>query len=83
MRAHVRARSVLVITGMVLFALGFMVTINTLPKSSGLLGSSEGSVMAQPSSAILVVGFIVSLVGLCMATIAPAVMFMRAKKTKG
>ena len=81
--AHVRARAILVIAGMTLFTIGFVITVNTLPRSSDLLGSSTGSVTTQPSTAVLVVGFVVSLVGLCLATIAPAVMFVRARKTKG
>jgi hypothetical protein len=81
-RAHVRARAVLVIAGMTLFTIGFVVTIDSLPRGSALLGSSAGSATTQPSSALLVVGFVASLVGLCLATIAPAVMFVRARKAK-
>jgi len=69
---------------MVLFTLGFIVTINTLPTGTDMLGSSaEGATLAHPSSMLLVAGFVASLVGLGLATIAPAVMFMRARRADG
>jgi hypothetical protein len=56
-------------------------TIDSLPSDSEMLGgSSKVSVHAGASSASLVVGFVISLAGLAMATIGPAVMFVRARR---
>ena len=79
-----RARSIFVITGITLFALGFIMTVKALPTGSELLGSStEGSGSIHSASALLVVGFVASLCGLALATIAPAVLFLLARKAKG
>lgn len=68
---------------MTLFALGFVLTIKTLPTGTEMLGSStEGSTIASSPSALLVIGFVASLAGLGLATIVPAIMFMRARRAK-
>jgi hypothetical protein len=83
-RRHVRTRSILAVGGIALFALGFIVTINTLPKGAEMLGgSSDGPALWDSPPALLVIGFMASLTGLALATIGPAVMFMRARRAKG
>ncbi len=81
--AHVRTRAILVLAGMTLFVLGFLMTIDSLPSGGELLRSSEGSGHSPASSLLLLTGFIISLAGVALATIAPAIMFVRARKTKG
>ena len=81
-RTHVRTRAVFVIAGMSLFTIGFLVTIDTLPRGADLLGSSEGSALARSPSMLLFAGFIVSLAGLALATIAPTIMFVRTRNSK-
>ena len=74
----------LVIGGIALFALGFAVTIDTLPTQAEMLGgASDGHALWKSPPALLVLGFVASLVGVALATIVPAVMFMRARRTKG
>ena len=72
------------IGGIALFVLGFVVTVNTLPTEAEVLGGlSEGPSLWDSPPALLVIGFIASLAGVALATIGPAVMFMRARRAKG
>jgi|GEM_PF-1688158 len=76
-------RSLLVVIGMTLFALGFIFTLKALPTGSETLGSSDAASASSSPSWLLIVGFVVSLSGIALATVAPAAMFMRARKSKG
>jgi len=70
---------VLIVIGISLFTIGFALTVSELPSGAEMLGSSaESSAVSQPVSVTLVVGFVVSLIGVVLATVAPAMMFMRA-----
>jgi len=76
-----RVRSALVIVGMLLFTIGFIFTIRALPTGSEMLGNS-GSSGTNASSVTLILGFVASLLGLGLATIAPAILFMRARRAE-
>lgn len=78
----------MVAVGMTLFAVGFILTISALSgmalpgahgASQGLGSSGSGDSQTEPW---MIMGFIISLAGLVLATVGPAVSFIKAGRQR-
>jgi len=74
----------MVALGLLLFVMGFMVTLTAIgdnqSPTTGDISSNRGDAgLSDPSNAFLVTGILVSLVGVVLATIGPAVGMVRGK----
>jgi hypothetical protein len=79
---HGRSRLLMVSLGIVLFILGFMLTIAAIPhagqnEASGTSGSYGGGEPGSSSDFYLMSGMVVSLAGVVLATVGPAMGFVK------
>ncbi len=77
-----RSKLLMVAVGIVLFVVGFMLTVAAIPQTeqteiSGSSGSANGDDLGSSSGFYLMSGMFVSLTGVVLATVGPAMAFVR------
>lgn len=72
--------------GIALFVAGFVLAVTSLSEPEGASASGDGEVLSEPaqsSSVALLVGLMLSLSGVVLATATPAVFFIKGQKRTG
>jgi hypothetical protein len=82
-----RTSALAVSLGMALFVVGFAITLASLPsdsaagtKSSGVLDDGFSSTSSESDGVLLIIGLVVSMAGVVVATAIPAAVFLQGAK---
>ncbi|UCE91855.1 MAG: hypothetical protein JSV90_01515 [Methanobacteriota archaeon] len=82
-----RTSALAVLLGMALFIVGFGITLSSLPsdsaagtQGSGMLDDAIGNTSSDGAAALLLVGLIISMAGVIVATAIPAAVFLQGAR---